>query len=198
MPFSTTVLLGAIAGFNIYLGLPVAKIKGPSRAGQAFLNSLATGILFFLLWDIITQAFEPVGAALNAAHAGGAGTFILLLSLFVGGFGAGFGAHNATEGFGIAGPLTSMAERPSWKFLGLAGLIGGGPTFLGAILGYSLRSDPVFVLSLALAGGSILYVLSELMHVGRGFGLKEVTMWGIFAGFLLGFGTDLILTWAGV
>jgi ZIP family zinc transporter len=41
----------------------------------------------------------------------------------------GFGLHNATEGFGIVGPLGGV--RPSWKWLGLAGLIGGGPTFLG-------------------------------------------------------------------
>src|SRR5205085_10713357 len=73
----------------------------------------------------------------------------------------GFGLHNATEGFGIAAPLTS-GTRPSWVFLGLAGLIGGGPTFLGTVLGYSVQSEPVFVLFLALAAGSIFYVIAEL------------------------------------
>jgi ZIP family zinc transporter len=43
----------------------------------------------------------------------------------------GFGAHNATEGFGIAGPLTGLVKKPSIRFLILVGLIGGGPTFLG-------------------------------------------------------------------
>ena len=110
----------------------------------------------------------------------------------------GFGAHNATEGFGIAAPMTTMEERPSWKFIVLLGLIGGGPTFLGTILGYSVHSEALFVLFLSLAAGSILYVISELLNVGRRFGIREVAMWGIFAGFFLGFGTDLILTWAGV
>ena len=41
----------------------------------------------------------------------------------------GFGLHNATEGFGIVGPMSGEAERPSWRFLALLGLIGGGPTF---------------------------------------------------------------------
>ena len=43
----------------------------------------------------------------------------------------GFGLHNATEGFGIVAPMTAEGERPSWAFLGLMGLIGGGPTFVG-------------------------------------------------------------------
>src|SRR5437868_3172856 len=46
----------------------------------------------------------------------------------------GFALHNATEGFGIVGPLGDV--RPSWGWIGLAGLIGGGPTFLGSIVGY--------------------------------------------------------------
>jgi ZIP family zinc transporter len=41
----------------------------------------------------------------------------------------GFGLHNATEGLGICAPLAGDKERPSWAFLGLLGLIGGGPTF---------------------------------------------------------------------
>jgi ZIP family zinc transporter len=108
----------------------------------------------------------------------------------------GFGLHNMTEGFGIGAPLATGA-RPSWAFLGLAGLIGGGPTFLGTLLGYSVRSDALFVLCLALAAGSIFYVVSELLHVGRRFALREVAMWGIFLGFLAGYGTDLVLTWGG-
>jgi ZIP family zinc transporter len=90
----------------------------------------------------------------------------------------GFGLHNLTEGFGIAAPLT-IASRPSWSFLGLAGLIAGGPTFLGTVLGYSVQSTSVFVLCLALAGGSILYVIAELFHVGRRFRLPELVTWGV-------------------
>ncbi len=263
MDFITTVLLGAIAGFTIYLGLPFARIKNPSRPLQVFLNSLATGILVFLFWDIVSKATEPIVSALDAAHTGDPTSFFVLVSLFVVGFGVGlislvyfegrlikkgdangqqktsplqlsiiiavgiglhnfseglaigqaastnaitlatiliigFGAHNATEGFGIAAPLTTMDQLPSWKFLGLMGLIGGGPTFLGTILGYSIHSEALFVLFLSLAAGSIFYVISELLHVGRKLGIREIAMWGIFVGFFLGFGTDLILTWAGI
>jgi ZIP family zinc transporter len=67
----------------------------------------------------------------------------------------GFGLHNATEGFGIVGPLGG--ERPSWRWLGLAGLIGGGPTFLGTIVGYQVQSRPLELLFYALAGGAVLY-----------------------------------------
>ena len=48
----------------------------------------------------------------------------------------GFALHNATEGFGIVGPLGSV--RPSWRWLGLAGLVGGGPVFLGTLVGYNV------------------------------------------------------------
>jgi ZIP family zinc transporter len=101
-----------------------------------------------------------------------------------------------TEGFGIAAPLTAAAP-PSWRFLILAGIIGGGPTFLGTIVGYSVVSEPVFVVCLAMAAGSILYVISELLHVGRRFRLRELAMLGILVGFMLGYLTDLILSWGG-
>jgi ZIP family zinc transporter len=47
----------------------------------------------------------------------------------------GFGLHNATEGFGIIGPLAAEQTRPGWGFLALLGLIDGGPTFVGTVLG---------------------------------------------------------------
>ena len=48
----------------------------------------------------------------------------------------GFAVHNATEGFGIIGPLGE--RRPTWTWLGVAGLVGGAPVFLGAMLGYEV------------------------------------------------------------
>ena len=264
MSFADTLILAAIAGSTIFLGLPFARLKNPPRSLQALLNALATGILVFLLWDIITKASEPIDTALQNAQQGDAGNFVLLLVLFALGFGVGllglvyfeqhfirrtgtpvqpggvglapfqlsimiaigiglhnfseglaigqasrsgaislatilivgFGLHNTTEGFGIAAPLTA-GSRPSWRFLGLVGLIGGGPTFVGSLLGYSVQSEPIFVLCLALAAGSILYVVSELLNVARRFHLRELVMFGVFLGFIAGYGTDLVLTWAG-
>src|SRR5712691_8210044 len=224
-----TVILGAIAGFTIFLGLPIARLRNPRPGLQAFVSAVATGILLFLLWDILSKAKEPIDSALGLARGGDATDFLILLTVFGAGVAAGliglvyvdrllvrqrkvgvqttpaqlalmiavgigvhnfseglaigqasrsgalelatvlivgFGLHNLTEGFGIAAPLT-LGARPSWAFLGLAGLIGGGPTFLGTILGYSVQSTPAFVLFLAVAAGSILYVVAELLHVGR-------------------------------
>jgi ZIP family zinc transporter len=69
----------------------------------------------------------------------------------------GFALHNATEGFGIVGPLGNV--RPSWKWLGLVGLVGGAPTFLGSMLGYSVTSEPLELAFYAVAGVAILYVI---------------------------------------
>jgi ZIP family zinc transporter len=273
--------LGALAGFTIYLGLPMGRLRYPAPGLRAFLNSLAVGVLVFLLWDVLSGAFEPVDKALTAAkeHGGswlrfgwygatfagclaiglvtlvyydrwlgrrptparygpGAAAVAELqrpnaiqrlsepkrLALFIAlGIGLhnlseglaigqsatsgevhlallliiGFGLHNATEGFGIIGPLAAEAERPSWAFLALMGLIGGGPTFVGTIIGQSVVNDTVFLGFLALAAGSILYVVVELLHVGRKLGHKELATWGLLVGLLAGFATDMILTAAG-
>jgi zinc transporter, ZIP family len=110
----------------------------------------------------------------------------------------GFGLHNATEGFGIVAPLSGDAERPSWRFLGLLGVIGGFPTFFGTVLGQAWTSTSVSIVFLALAAGSILYVVMELLNVCRLFSTKTITAWGITLGLTLGFATDFILEAAGV
>jgi zinc transporter, ZIP family len=110
----------------------------------------------------------------------------------------GFGLHNSTEGFGIVGPLWADAHRPSWGFLGLMGVIAGGPTLLGTLLGESLRDDMLNIAFLALAAGSILYVVVQLLQVGFRLGHKEMLVWGLLAGLVLGFATELVLVAAGV
>src|SRR5437016_5959564 len=90
MSFSDTVLLGAVAGFTIYLGLPVARWRNPRRDWQAFFNALATGILIFLFWDILTKSHEPINAALEAAKdSGNPAELFQLLAIFGLGFGIG-------------------------------------------------------------------------------------------------------------
>jgi zinc transporter, ZIP family len=107
----------------------------------------------------------------------------------------GFALHNATEGFGIVGPLGNV--KPSWGWLGLAGLIGGGPTFLGTIVGYSVTSHPLELVFYAAAGGAIIYVIGEIWNGMRRFGYRELGLLMLSAGFLLGVITDLIVTWGG-
>ena len=124
----------------------------------------------------------------QAAHTGEISLATLLI--------VGFGLHNATEGFGIVGPLGAAGVRPSWGWLGLAGLIGGGPTFLGTVVGTSFDSVFVYVGFLALAAGAILFVIGEILPVGRRMSW-EITLWGLLAGVMLGVGTDLVVAVAG-
>ena len=105
----------------------------------------------------------------------------------------GFGLHNATEGFGIVAPLAGGPVRPTWAFLVALGLIGGGPTVLGTLLGQAVVNETLSVVFLGLAAGSILYVIIELLGINRAFGLKVVATSGILVGLFLGLGTDLIL-----
>ena len=107
----------------------------------------------------------------------------------------GFGLHNATEGFGIVGPLGGV--RPSWSWLGLAGLIGGGPTFLGTIVGYQVNSEPLELMFYALAGGAVLYVIGEIWTGMRRYGHHTLGLYLIAAGFLVGVATDLVVSYGG-
>ncbi len=107
----------------------------------------------------------------------------------------GFALHNATEGFGIVGPLGDV--RPSWRWLGLAGLIGGGPTFLGSMVGYAVTSQPLELVFYALAGGAILYVIGEVWNGMRRYGHRELGLLMLTSGFLIGVITDLIVVYGG-
>ncbi len=279
MSTTQTVLLGAIAGFTIYLGLPLGRVRMASLRSRAFLNAASAGILVFLLVEILGHATEPVEGALKEASEGhGAWSqFALLGTVYAVGFGVGlvgllylgrlwkrpppgrspgpgamsvaeaelsqpaaqtaalrtgmgiaagiglhnlseglaigqaahggemalaalliigFALHNMTEGFGIVGPLAAANVRASWGWLGLAGLIGGGPTLLGTIVGTSFSSTYLFVGCLALAAGALLYVIGEILPVGRRLSW-EVTLWGLMAGFFLGLATELVLGVAG-
>ena len=276
MSSAQILLLGALAGLTIFIGLPMGKLHNVGQGFKAFLSAMATGILLFLFWDVLVEAIEPVEEALNASDwarfswlaALAFGGFALgLLSLvyydtwmkvrrrksligpgaasatelershftgltparwlalfFATGIGLhnfseglaigqsaaqdklslayvlviGFGLHNATEGFGIVAPLSGDAEPPSWRFLGLMGLIAGLPTFLGTVVGQAWTSTAVSVIFLALAAGSILYVVMELLNVCRLFTSKTVTAWGLLLGLTLGFATDFVLVAAGV
>src|SRR5918912_3450378 len=274
MSTAQILALGGVAGLTIFIGLPIGRMHGLDARLKCFLSSTATGILLFLLWDVLSGAVEPVEDALTAGRDGRfawlatlltAGFAIGLLSLVVydgwmkrrrrkafvsaraaaatdyehhfsglsparwlavfiaTGIGLhnfseglaigqsaaadrlslalvliiGFGLHNATEGFGIVAPLTGEQERPSWSFLGLLGLIGGGPTFIGTLVGQAWVNESVMIVFFALAAGSILYVVMELLNVCRVLSSKTVVTWGILLGLFLGFATDFILVAAG-
>src|SRR5262249_1743313 len=107
----------------------------------------------------------------------------------------GFALHNATEGFGIVGPLGDV--RPSWKWLGLAGLIRGAPTFLGPMVGSGGSSEPLELAFYALAGGAILYVIGEIWNGMRRHGHRELALWMLSVGFFVGVLTDMVVAYGG-
>jgi zinc transporter, ZIP family len=107
----------------------------------------------------------------------------------------GFALHNATEGFGVVGPLGDV--KPSWRWLGLAGMIAGGPTFLGTVVGYGVTSHPLELVFYAGAGGAILYVIGEVWNAMRRHGHRELGLLMLSAGFMVGVLTDLIVIYGG-
>ena len=155
----------------------------PSQAGtaQRLAVLIATGI-----------GLHNFSEGLAIGQSAAKGEIGLALVLIIG-----FGLHNATEGFGIVAPLAGEGDRPSWGFLLAMGLIGGGPTFVGTVIGRSFVNDTLFLAFLALAAGSILYVVIQLLKVAARQGFPEIVMWSIFVGLALGFATDYVLVAAG-
>src|SRR5216117_2039612 len=86
MSTTQTLVLGAIAGLTIFLGLPIGRMQNVSPATKAFLAATATGILIFLFWDVMSGAVGPVEEALEA---GRGGRFAWLAFLLAAGFFAG-------------------------------------------------------------------------------------------------------------
>jgi len=109
----------------------------------------------------------------------------------------GFALHNGTEGFGIVAPLAAEGDRPSWRFLLLMGLIGGGPTTVGTAVGRQFTSAAMSVVFLTLAAGSILYVVIQLLGVAHKSGRKDLMYWGVLVGLAAGFVTDMVVTAGG-
>jgi len=282
MTFAETGLLGAIAGFTIFLGLPVGRLGRLDDRARVALAMFSVGILAFIFVDVTGHGQEIVDSALSSFkdHKTSFGHVLGLFALLAVGFTAGtagisaierylrqrtvappmaggeaaaalatddlakyefearraalrsgmtiafaiglhnfaeglaigvsaktgaiglatvliigFGLHNATEGFGIVGPLGNV--RPSWRWLLLAGLVGGGPTFVGTIVGYQVHSDPLELCFYALAGGAILYVVGEIWTAVRRYGYRTLGLYFLAFGFLIGVATDLIVTYGG-
>jgi ZIP family zinc transporter len=275
------LLLGSIAGFTIFLGLPLAVLQNVSSKKKGFLNAIAIGILVFLIIDVFGHAWDSVGnvaqdtfsgkvsvgtgvptilalfgglaigllglvfyeerymktnpkqkwreAGLDSSVAGSGGEYrhqqqllhegnAYRLSMMIA---IGIGFHNfseglaigqsyasgaiglaiiliiATEGFGIAGPLTGLVKKPRIRFLILAGLVGGGPTFVGTVLGSLWTSAVTSVFFLSIAGGALIYVSMLMYSSGRKQTTNDILMLGIFVGLCAGFVTDLIVTLGG-
>ena len=87
MSTTQTLILGGIAGFTIFLGLPIARMPNVSPTLRASLTALATGILVFLFWDVVSHAVDPIESHL-ASHSWA--PFSGYAALLIAGFGTGF------------------------------------------------------------------------------------------------------------
>lgn len=129
------------------------------------------------------------GLAIGQSAAIGATSFALILAI-------GFALHNATEGFGIAAPLTT-GERPHWRFLAVLGVIGGGPTFVGGVVGYQFTSPLLSIVFLGVAAGALIFVFNEMMATSRRFAQPGAASIALLVGLLAAFATDFLLVAAG-
>jgi ZIP family zinc transporter len=285
MSLAQTVALGALAGFTIFLGLPLGRLQTLSPKARVALAMFSVGILAFIFVDVFEHAFEIVEKPVESLRDGdgGFGTalgYVLMIAVgFVGGSAGlaqierrmrstgpktppiaggataavapqadaaleaeaalartralrtglaiaaaigmhnfaeglaigvsaqageislatvliiGFALHNATEGFGIVGPLGGV--QPTWRWLLTAGLIAGTPTFLGSLVGYNVSSTPLELAFYSLAGGAILYVIGEIWHAMRRYGYRELGLYLLAAGFMTGLVTDLVVVYGG-
>jgi zinc transporter, ZIP family len=125
------------------------------------------------------------GLAIGASAASGATAVAAALIV-------GFALHNATEGFGVAAPLVGRVV-PSWAQIGLAGLIAGGPTFIGTVVGYRFYSPVLAVFFLATAAGALIFVIGELWAMLRRVGIGALVTTAMTAGFLVAFATEVWL-----
>ncbi|MFQ5915835.1 MAG: ZIP family metal transporter, partial [Nitrospinota bacterium] len=96
------------------------------------------------------------GLAIGAAYVTGD---IALGALLV----VGFTIHNATEGFGILAPVARQGL--ALTHLLWFGLIAGGPTVLGTLLGGFAYYDILATFFFALGAGAIFYVVYELARL---------------------------------
>src|SRR4030088_218950 len=119
MSQGTAVLLAPTAGATIFPGLPVARVRGLPKAVQGFLNAFATGILVFLLWDILSHAGQKVELTIAGARAGDAGPFATIAVIFAVGIAAGL-LGLVYFNRAIFGRLKHDAHTPSPQSLSLA------------------------------------------------------------------------------
>ncbi|EQB63284.1 MAG: hypothetical protein RBG1_1C00001G0863 [candidate division Zixibacteria bacterium RBG-1] len=257
IPYLQLLLLGAVAGFTIYLGLPLAFIPRVGKKTKSFLNVFSAGVLIFLLYEIMEEMFEEVGHNYLNLQQGlvssgellgqisliviglilGLGGLIVFENKYIakskpetqlnrrgshlalmiaigiglhnlgeglaigqafiqGSMGLaftlviGFGLHNATEGFGIVAPLSG--EKPKLSFIALLGLIGGGPTFLGTMIGSFYASEILEIIFLSIAAGSILYVVVKLLQIEYRVKQYQASLAGALSGFFLAWGSEWI------
>jgi ZIP family zinc transporter len=163
-------LLGAIAGFTIFLGLPVGRIHARLARTKAALNAVAIGILIFLLWDVLSHAWEPIDKALGNHEIGDALTRGAILTVT---FGVGllglvwFDRSRAHQPNGAGPGAASLTEiaAPSWT-------AGAGRLAVMIAAGIGLHN---FAEGLAIGNSAAAGDITLALMLIIGFGLHNAT-----------------------
>ncbi len=170
MDLSKTLLLGLIAGGTIVFGLPVGRIKRPMPSLRLFLNAVAVGVLLFLVWDVLSHAWQPIDTALARVHAhrGGLAAAFGYGSLFAGGLAVGLLSLVAYEHY-----MSRSARRPAQPRFGPGAMsVGEGVPTGGGIASWS----PARRLALLIAVGIGLHNFAEGLAIGQSAASNEVAL----------------------
>jgi ZIP family zinc transporter len=104
MSEAQAILLGAIAGLTILLGIALARYL---RGGEVLMKSLASGVLVYLLGDMLARAFLPLNSALLRQYDNldGSAPVAWLTVAFIGGLVIGYGGLTAYSALSSNLPL---------------------------------------------------------------------------------------------
>jgi zinc transporter, ZIP family len=157
-------LLGAIAGATIFLGLPVGRMQGLGPNARSGLSALATGILIFLFWDVMSEAVAPIEGALDARHWG---RFSGLSALGVLGFTAGLMSLVYYEAW-----MKKRAERRA------STLVGPGAAAVDEFVERARLdlANPAIRLSFLIAIGIGVHNFGEGLAIGQAAAASEIAL----------------------
>src|SRR6059036_1462749 len=160
MSTAQILLLGALAGLTIFIGLPMGRLQNVGQTFKAFLSATATGILLFLFWDVLKEAIEPVERALDASHWG---RFSWLAALAFGGFAIG---------------LLTLVYYDSWmKARRRKSFLGPGAASAGELeRSHFVGLTPARWLALFIATGIGLHNFSEGLAIGQAAALDKLSL----------------------
>lgn len=164
MNFGVTLALGAVAGGTIVFGLPVGRLRTPARSVRVLLSAGAVGVLLFLVWDVLSAAWEPIDTALT--EPGRIGSLAGLGALFVGGISVGLLAVVGYERYLTARRSAAANGTISNRMLAVLIAVGIGVHNLaeGLAIGQSASSG-------ALGLVAVLVVGFALHNATEGFGI---------------------------
>src|ERR1043165_4741462 len=138
----------------------MGRLQGVGQNGKAFLSATATGILLFLLWDVLSAAVEPIEDALNARDWGQ------------------FSGYSALAFGGFAVGLLSLVYYDTWmKARRRKAFLGPGAASATELeRSHFVGLTPARWLALFIATGIALHNSSEGLAIGQAAALDQLSL----------------------